>query len=136
MPATASTAAAVDRRIARSILFAAGGREPPGTAASAVIVLPPADGRDGGPPGACRRCRAAGPGNHPPRVGSHRRGTGADCSSELCLLVGSAYRTEIGSGETGVGHGLLLHDRLGGIWEIASGANRPEPLPTELNQSL
>jgi len=52
------------------------------------------------------------------------------------LLVGSAYRTEIGPGETGVGHGLLLRDRLGGIWEAASNANRPEPGPTELKQSL
>jgi len=56
----------------------------------------------------------------------------ADCFGKLILLVGSAYRTEIGSGETGVGHGLLLHDRLGGIWEIASGANRPEPALTGL----
>ena len=37
---------------------------------------------------------------------------------------------------TGAGHGLLLRDRLGGIWEAASGANRPEPVPTELKQSL
>jgi hypothetical protein len=29
-------------------------------------------------------------------------------------------------------HGLLLHDRLGGIWEVASSVNRPEPVPTEL----
>jgi hypothetical protein len=47
-------------------------------------------------------------------------------------VVGSAYRTDIGLGESGAGHGLLLRDRLGGNWEIASGANRPEPLPTEL----
>jgi hypothetical protein len=60
----------------------------------------------------------------------------ADCCGKLFLLVGRADRTEIGPGETGVGHGLLLHDRLGGIWEIASGANLPEPVPTELKQSL
>ena len=60
----------------------------------------------------------------------------ADCSGRLCLPGGSAYRTQIGPGETGVGHGLLLRDRLGGIWEVASGANRPEPGPTELKQSL
>jgi hypothetical protein len=47
-------------------------------------------------------------------------------------VVGGAYRTEIGLCETGAGHGLLLRDRLGGIWEVASGANRPEPVPTEL----
>jgi hypothetical protein len=60
----------------------------------------------------------------------------AGCFGKLILLVGSAYRTEIGQGETGVGHGLPLHDRLGGIWEAAFGANRPEPVPTELKQSL
>ena len=60
----------------------------------------------------------------------------ADCFGNLVLLVSSAYRTEIVPGETWVGHGLLLHDRLGGIWEIASGANLPEPVPTELKQSL
>jgi hypothetical protein len=60
----------------------------------------------------------------------------ADCFGTLFLLDGSANRTEIGSGETGAGHGLLLRDRLGGIWEVASGANRPEPVPTELKQSL
>jgi len=59
----------------------------------------------------------------------------ADCFGKLIPLAGSAYRTQIGPGETGVGHGLLLHDRLGGIWEAASGANRPEPVPTELKQS-
>ena len=31
---------------------------------------------------------------------------------------------------------LVLHDQLGGIWEVTSGANRPEPLPTELNRRL
>jgi hypothetical protein len=59
-----------------------------------------------------------------------------DRISDLCLLGGGTYRTKIGSSETKAGHGLLLHDWLGGIWEVASGANRPEPLPTELNQSL
>jgi hypothetical protein len=52
------------------------------------------------------------------------------------LLGDGAYRTEIGPGETRVGHGLLLRDRLGGIWEAASGANRPEPGPTGLKQSV
>ena len=60
----------------------------------------------------------------------------ADWFGKLVLLVSSAYRTQIVPGETGVGHGLLLHDRLGGIWEIASGANLPEPAPTALKQSL
>jgi hypothetical protein len=60
----------------------------------------------------------------------------ADCFGKLILLGGSVNRTEIGPGGTGAGHGLLLHDRLGGIWEVASGANRPEPVPTELKQSL
>ena len=60
----------------------------------------------------------------------------ADCFGTLVLLGGSANRTEIGPGETGAEHGLLLRDRLGGIWEGASGANRPEPVPTELKQSL
>jgi hypothetical protein len=59
-----------------------------------------------------------------------------DCSGRLFVLGGSANRTEIGPGETGAGHGLLLRDRLGGIWEAASGANRPEHVPTELKQSL
>ena len=49
----------------------------------------------------------------------------ADCFGKLFLLGGSANRTEIGPGETGAGHGLLLRDWLGGIWEAASGANRP-----------
>jgi hypothetical protein len=56
----------------------------------------------------------------------------ADWFGKLVLLVSSAYRTQIVPGETGVGHGLLLRDRLGGIWEIASGANCHEPSPTEL----
>ena len=60
----------------------------------------------------------------------------AGCFGKLFLPGSSAYRTEIGQGETGAGHGLLLRDRLGGIWEVASGANRPEPVPTELKQSL
>ena len=60
----------------------------------------------------------------------------ADCLGKLFLLVGRADRTEIGPGETGVGHGLLPRDRLGGIWEAASGANRPEPGPTELKRSF
>ena len=60
----------------------------------------------------------------------------ADSFGKLVLFAGSAYRTQIGPGETGAGHGLLLHDRLGGIWEVASGANLPEPGPTELNRSL
>ena len=60
----------------------------------------------------------------------------ADYFGRLCPLGSSAYRTHIGPGETGVGHGLLLHGRLGGIWEAASGANRREPGPTELKQSL
>ena len=57
-------------------------------------------------------------------------------SGKLCLLGSSAYRTEIGSCEMGVEHVLLLHGRLGGIRKAASGANRPEPVPTELKQSL
>ena len=97
MPATASTAAAVDRRMARSMPLVRGyGR---------VIIA-----------------RWVAGGAEP----------AADCFGKLFLVGGSAYRTEIGPGETGVGHGLLLHDRLGGIWEVASGANRPEPVPTEL----
>ena len=60
----------------------------------------------------------------------------ADCFGKLFLLGGSVNRTEIGPGETEVPHGLLLCDRLGGIWEVASGANRPEPVPTELKRSL
>ena len=60
----------------------------------------------------------------------------ADCFGKLVLLVSSAYRTQIGPGGTGVGHGLLLRDGWGGIWEIASGANLPEPVPTEPKQSL
>jgi hypothetical protein len=60
----------------------------------------------------------------------------AECPGELFLLGGSASRTGIGRDETGAGHGLFLRDRLGGIWEVASGANRPEPGPTELKQSL
>jgi hypothetical protein len=60
----------------------------------------------------------------------------ADYSGKLFPLVGNAYRTEIGRGGTGAGHGLLLRDRLGGMWEVASGANRPEPVPNELKQSL
>jgi hypothetical protein len=36
----------------------------------------------------------------------------------------------------GIGHKLLLHDQLGGIWEVATSANRPEPLPTGPKRSL
>jgi hypothetical protein len=60
----------------------------------------------------------------------------AGCFRELRFFGGSVNRTDIGSAEIRVVHGLLLHGRLGGIWEAASGANRPEPLPTELNKSL
>jgi hypothetical protein len=59
-------------------------------------------------------------------------GPAAECSGKLFPSASNAYRTEIGPGESGGGHGLLLHDRLGGIWEVASDANRPEPGPTEL----
>jgi|SRR6516164_8085315 len=102
MPATASTATVVDRRMARSMRFVggAGGSSPPGWVA---VSAEPAAG----------------------------------CFGRLFLLGGgNVNRTEIGLGETGAGHGLLLRDRLGGIWEVASGANRPEPVPTELKQSL
>ena len=72
------------------------------------------------------------------QVAAQRAAVGGEPAAE-CLgrlfLGGSAYRTEIGPGETGAGHGLLLRDRLGGIWEVASGANRPEPGPTELKWS-
>ena len=101
MPATASTATAVDRRMARSMPFV-GGR-------GRVIVA-----------------RWVAGGAEP----------AAGCFGRLFLSGGNAYRTEIGPGETGAGHGLLLRDRLGGLWEVASGANRPEPVPTELKQSL
>ena len=56
--------------------------------------------------------------------------------SDSPLRSDRAYRTDIGPGETEAGHGLLLHNRLGGIWEVASDTNRPEPGPTELKQSL
>jgi hypothetical protein len=46
MPATASEAAAVDRRMARSMPLAAVARQPPGATARAVIVLPPSADRD------------------------------------------------------------------------------------------
>src|SRR5271165_4359192 len=101
MPATASTAATVDRRMAQSM--------PRGEGCGQVIA-----GR-----------RVA--------VGAE---PAADCSGRLCLRVGSEYRTQVGPGETGIGHGLLLRDRLGGIWEAASGVNCPEPGPTELKQSV
>jgi len=48
MPATASTAAAVDRRMAWSMPLAAVAREPAGLVVIAVIVLPPSADRDGG----------------------------------------------------------------------------------------
>jgi hypothetical protein len=67
---------------------------------------------------------------------AQRVGGAADSFGKLVLLVVCAYRTQIGPDETEVGHGLLLHGRLGGIWEVASGANRPEPVSTELKQSL
>ena len=60
----------------------------------------------------------------------------AECFGKLFLPVGSAYRTQIGLGGIWIGPGLLLRDRLGGIWEAASGANRPEPGPTELKWSV
>ena len=101
MPATASTATAVDRRIG-AVDAARHGRGRVITAQWVAVGAEPA----------------------------------ADCFGTLILLSGSANRTEIGPGETGAGHGLLLRDRLGGIWEVASGANRPEPVPTELKQSL
>jgi hypothetical protein len=60
----------------------------------------------------------------------------AGCFGKLILLAGSANRTQIGLCETGAGHGLLLLAGWEEIWEIASGANRPEPGPTGLKQSL
>jgi hypothetical protein len=60
----------------------------------------------------------------------------AGCFGMLCLLCGSAYRTQIGPGDSGMGHRLLLGQRLGGIWEIASGANCREPRSTELKWSV
>jgi hypothetical protein len=39
---------------------------------------------------------------------------------------------QVGPGETGMGHELLLRQWLGGIWEAASGANCPEPGATGL----
>jgi hypothetical protein len=101
MPATASTATAVDRRMARSVPPArdAGGSSPP----------------SGQPPAL-----------NPPRTVP----ASSSCSAAARIEQGS------GGGETGAGHGLLLRDRLGGIWEVASGANRPEPVPTELKQSF
>ena len=56
----------------------------------------------------------------------------ADCFGKLCPPGNSAFRTQVGPGDAGIGHGLLLGHRLGGIWEIASGANWPEPRSTEL----
>jgi hypothetical protein len=100
MAATASTAAAVERRMAWSMLLAGYGRVIAGQ--RVAVGAAHAAGRSADSPMRCDR----------------------------------TYRTNIGPGETGAGHGLLLHDRLGGIWEVASGANHPEPLPTELKQSL
>jgi hypothetical protein len=60
----------------------------------------------------------------------------AGCFGRLVLLGGSANRTELGPGKAGAGHRLLLRDRLEGIREVAYGANRPEPVPTGLKQSL
>jgi len=74
-----------------------------------------------------------------PVVGGQRAALGAEraagCSGTVHVRRDGANRTDIGSRETGAGHGLLLSGRLGGIWEAASGANRPEPVPTELKQS-
>ena len=89
MPATASTAAAVDRQMARSVPLA-GGR-------GRVII-------------AQRVAAGAAP--------------AAACSGRSCLPGSSVYRTQIGPGESGIGHGLLLHDRLGGI---LGGRIRREP---------
>jgi len=101
MPATASTAAAVDRRMAYSMPVArgAGGSSPVGGWPSALCPL---------------RAISA----------------GSACST--------AARIEYRSGRVaaGIGHGLFLDHRLGGIWEAASSANRPEPRPTEPNQSV
>src|SRR6478736_259929 len=100
----------------------------PATASTAATV----GQADGAVDAARRGCRQV--------IAGRRVAVGAepavDCSGTLCLRVGSGYRTQVGPGETGVGHGLLLRDRLGGIWEAASGANCPEPRPTELKQSL
>jgi hypothetical protein len=101
MLATASTAAAVERRMARSMLVVTGA-----TGSLQSNAWPSA-----------RRTPRAVPGN------------------SACW---AAARIEQRSGLviSGVEHGLLLRDRLGGIWEVASGANQPEPVPTELKQSL
>jgi len=60
----------------------------------------------------------------------------AGCSSGSPLRDDRTYRTEIGLGETGPDMGSSSMTGLGGIWEAASGANLPEPVPTELKQSL
>ena len=70
--------------------------------------------------------------DEPPASGTESAG---DITRHRCERDG-ACRTQIGLAEPGVGHGLLLRDRLGGIWEAASGANRLEPGPTELKRSL
>jgi hypothetical protein len=48
----------------------------------------------------------------------------AGCFGMLCLLGGSTYRTQIGPGDSEIGHGLLLGQRLGGI---LGGRIRREP---------
>ena len=112
-----------------------------------IITLP--SGGDGRPPGdpirglarlagqlrtrssPCPRPPAAAAGDEPPHAGAESTG---DITRHRCERDG-VCRTQIGLGEPGVGHGLLLRDRLGGIWEVASGANRLEPVPTELKRS-
>jgi hypothetical protein len=96
--------------------------------AGAVLALPP--------PASAVDAAGQGRGRVIVRWGAVGAEPAADCFGKLFVLGGSAYRTEIGRGETGAGHGLLLRDRLGGIWEAASGANRSEPVPTELKQTI
>jgi hypothetical protein len=79
--------------------------------------------------------RAAGGSSSPNEVAGGAK-PAADCLGKLIVLVGSAYRTHAGPGKTGVGHGLLLRDRLGGILGGRIRCNRPEPVPIELKQSL
>jgi hypothetical protein len=114
----ASTAAAVDRRMARSMPLIAVAQWRSEAAANMVIALPrPSAGAAGG------RQHASG-----------AESTG-DITRRRCERDG-ACRTHAGLGEPGVRNGLLLRDWLGGIWEVASGANRLEPGPTELNRGL
>ena len=66
----------------------------------------------------------------PSRSGRRMQAVSGDSVGEAMV------HCEAGSSEVGVGHGFLLSDQMGGIWEAPAALKSRRSLPTELNWSL